>query len=168
MIIPAGAKVSAELLSDALPLVVMAVVDSSATNDVASDSVTGMVLALAADSSYLIDGYVGYSAGAAGDMRVSWSAPDGWTGSWSWLGLDPNSVGSVGNMLAISIGVIEGVSILMGGSDSFDGALAARLCMFVETDANAGDLQMRFAQVTASGTPTIIRQGSWLRAQKVT
>lgn len=168
MIIPAGAKVSASLLGDALPLVAMAVLDSTATNDVTQGDVTGMVLALAASSTYLIDGYLAYSAGAAGDASVSWSSPNGWTGSWTWFGLDPNSVSSVGNMNAVSVGVIEGVAQLLGGSDSFDGAVAARLSMFVETDTEAGNLQMRFAQVVASGTPTVIRQGSWLRAQKVT
>jgi hypothetical protein len=168
VVIPAGTRIPAELLSDALPLAVVLAADVSAINDITSDNVPGLTLTLAAASTYLIDGYLAYTAGATGDIRLSWSAPNGWTGSWSWLGLDQASVGSVGNINVLSVGVIEGVAVPFGGSDLFGSTLAARLCMYVETDAEAGDLVPRFAQVVSSATPTTVRQGSWLRAQKVT
>lgn len=168
MIIPAGAKVSAELLADALPLMAMVVNDTTVTNSTTFVEITGLVLPLAASSTYLIDGYVAYSAGATGDAKFGWACPDGWAGHWSLMGLTATSTGSVGSLVGVRITPIEASAVALGGSDAFDGALAARLQMFVETDATAGNLQLRVGQLVSNGTPTIARQGSWLRAQKIT
>lgn len=167
MTIPAGTKISAALLGDALPLTAVVVIDTSATSTTTFAPAAGMVLALAANSTYLIDGYLAYSAGATGDFRAAWTCPDDWTGSWSWQGVASSSTGGSGNMNAARVdGDLEAFYALLGGSDTLGGALAARLGMYVETGA-AGNLQATFTQNTSNGTPSVVRQGSWLRAQKV-
>jgi hypothetical protein len=168
MNIPAGAKISADLLSDALPLTVMAVNDTPATNTTTQLDAAGLVLPLAASSTYLLDGYLAYTATVPADIRLTWSAPDGWAGNWSWLALAPGGINSTGDMNAVNHVLLEGVGLNLAGSDLFGGTLAAALRMYLATDATAGNLQLRFAQLAAAGTPTVVRQGSWLRAQKVT
>jgi hypothetical protein len=165
--IPAGTKISAALLGNALPLSAVVTSDTTVTSSTSFVDAAGMVLALAASSTYLIDGYLAYSAGATGDIQVAWSSPDGWSGSWSWQGLGSAAVGGAGDMNGVRIGPnIEAFSVVLGGSDSFSGALAARLGMYIATDATAGSLQLRFAQNVSNGTASVVRQGSWLRAQK--
>lgn len=169
MTFPAGAKIRASQLNEAFPLHAMAVTDTSVTNSTTLVVAAGLALPLDADAQYAIDGYLAYSAGLAGALRIRLGQqPAGsWTGHWNFFGLAPGAVGSVGSLNAVRIGDISGNLLLLAGSDSFSGALAARIAGYIDTDTGGGNLQVQFAQAAASATPTIVRQGSWIRARRV-
>lgn len=166
MTFPAGAKIRADEINEAFGLLAMAVNDTAVTNSTTAVSAAGLVLPLEADTQYVLDGYIAYSAGAAGDMQIRLHEPiGGWAGHWNFFGLQPGAINSVGELNAVTIGGF-GSLLLLAGSDAFGGTLAARLLGFVATDENAGNLTVQFAQGASSGTPTVIRAGSWIRARK--
>lgn len=164
----AGAKVRASVINGALPLYGRVTTDTTVTSSTTLVVATGFAIALEASSTYVCDGYMAYSAGATGDLKVAWTVPTGATGHWCLYGLDTASTGSIGSIDArrqTAFGT--GTTQAIGGSDSFSGALACLPRLYIVTDTTAGDLGLQFAQNTSSGTSTIMRVGTWIRAVKV-
>lgn len=168
MTFAAGQKLSASELNDLLFLFGVATVDTTKTSSTALGDATGLSVALEASSTYIIDGYLAYTAGATGDLKVALSAPSGATGSWGLYGLVTSSTASVGDISAVRVDAFgDANTATAGGSDSFSGALLCVPRGYITT-TDAGTLQLRFAQNTSSGTSTVIEAGSWLRLLKVT
>ncbi len=164
----AGARLLASTVNAALPIYAMATADTTKTSSTTLGDVTGMVLALEASSTYIVDGYLGYVAGATGDIKLAWTVPSGTTGHWCCYGLVTGSTGSVGDLNALRIAAFgDANTLLLGGSDSNSGLLAALPRLYVVTDTTAGSLQLRMAQNTSNATSTVVKLGSWLRAVKV-
>jgi hypothetical protein len=155
--LPAGARLLASEINAALPIYMRASSDTTKTSSTALGDATGMTLELEASSTYVMDGYLAYTAGATGDLKVAWTVPTGTTGHWCLYGLYARRITAFGDANTQSI----------GGSDSLSGSLAALPRLYVVTSTTAGDITMRFAQNTSSGTSTIIRIGTWVRAVKV-
>jgi hypothetical protein len=165
--IPAGARVLASEINAALPIYGRCTTDTTKTSSTTLGDVTGFAIALEASSTYVMDGYIGYTAGATGDLKIAWSVPTGTTGHWCPYGLSTASTGGVGDLDARRITAYgDANTASIGGSDS-PTALGCLPRLFVVTDTTAGDMVLRFAQNTSSGTSTIIRVGTWIRAVKV-
>jgi hypothetical protein len=166
--LPAGARLLASEINAALPIYMRASSDTTKTSSTALGDATGMTLELEASSTYVMDGYLAYTAGATGDLKVAWTVPTGTTGHWCLYGLSTASTASVGDLDARRITAFGDANTQsIGGSDSLSGSLAALPRLYVVTSTTAGDITMRFAQNTSSGTSTIIRIGTWVRAVKV-
>lgn len=161
----AGQKLRASDLNDALPLFAYATVATSRTSSTTLLDADGLALALAASSTYIVDGYLAYTAPDGGDFKAAWTIPSGATGHWTLFGLGTATTGSIGDISAYRRTSFT-TAISLGGSDSFSSLLVALPRAYIVT-TNAGTLQMQFAQDSSSGTATTVDIGSWLRAQKV-
>jgi hypothetical protein len=160
----AGQRLYASEFNAVIPISSRATGDLTRTSSTALTDVPGMICALEANKLYAIDGYVGYTAGETGDLKVALLAPTGATGHWALYGLSTASTGSIGDLdarRATAFGT--GTTQAVGGSGSFNGDLACLLRGYVDTSSTAGDLEMVAAQNASSGTATVVREGSWLR-----
>ncbi len=166
--IPAGAKVRASDINNSLPLMGYAVADSTKTSNTTLADATGVVVALQANSTYILDGYIAYNAGATGDLKVAWTVPAGTTGHWGLYPIAVASTASVGDLDARRIDAYGDANIQAGGgSDSFGGIMVALPRGYIVTSGTAGNFQLRFAQNTSSVTSTVIKIGTWIRVLKV-
>lgn len=164
----AGAKLRASDVNAALPIYMRASADTTKTSSTTLGDVTGMSLALEASSTYVLDGYIAYTAGATGDLKVAWTVPTGTTGHWCLFGISSASTGGVGDLDARRIDAYGDANPqTIGGSDAGSSLVACQPRLYVLTSTTSGTMQMRFAQGTSSGTSTIVRIGSWIRAVKV-
>lgn len=159
----AGQKLRASDLELATPLMAFATSVTTRTSTTTLADATGLVIPLAADALYALEGYLAYTAGATGDMKVAFTVPAGTTGHWALYPIATASTGSIGDLDArrqTSFGA--GTTQAAGGSDSFGGDLACPVLGYIDTAGTAGNLQLQVAQNTSSGTSTVIQSGSWL------
>ena len=121
----AGAKVRASVINGALPLYGRVTSDTTVTSSTTLVAATGFAIALEASSIYVADGYMAYTAGATGDLKVAWTGPTGITGHWCLYGLSTASTGSIGDIDARrQTAYGTGTTQAIGGSDAFSSALA--------------------------------------------
>jgi hypothetical protein len=164
----AGSRLTAAAVNAALPLYALLLGAVSKTSSTTLSAVTGFAIPLEANSTYVMDGYLAYIAGATGDLKIAFVGPTGTTGHWCLYGLSTASTGSFGDLDArrqTAFGT--GTTQAIGGSDSFSGSLAAVPRLYVVTSSTAGDFTMQYAQNTSSATATTISSGTWIRAVKV-
>lgn len=163
----AGQKVRASELNDAVPIIGYTTSDSTATSTTTLANVTGLSVSLDASTTYIMDGYLAYTANETADIKFAITVPTGASGHW---GLYPittsgvNAVGSVNGQRNTAFG--DATTQAASGS-----ALAgnAMLCLprgYVVT-SSAGTLQFRFAQNTSNATGSVVKTGSWIRLLKV-
>lgn len=164
----AGQKLRASTINNALPLMAIAGSDKSVTSSTTLAAVTGLSVPLAANTTYVWDGYFGYTAAEAGDLKVAFTAPSGATGSWSLHQLVSTSTGGTGDLDARRE-TTYGTSTtqVAGGSDSGSGQMACLPHGHVVTSSSTGNLTVYVAQNTSSATATVLSGGAWLRVQRV-
>lgn len=160
-------QLTAAELNAAFPLTSFADADTSRTSSTTFLDADGLVVELEANSQYAIDGWISYVAGATGDLKVQLLVPTGAGGSWGMYALSTTSTGSVGTVQANRAPVGAGNALTAGGSASFSGAMNALLRGYIATGDTPGELQLQFAQNTSNATATTIKEGSWIRAQKI-
>lgn len=164
----AGQKLRASELNAVIPIFGVVAADQTKTSNTTLADVTGLSVAVEADSTYALDGHIAYDAGATGDLKMAFTSPTGTTGSWGLYGLGTSTTGSVGDVDGHRIdGFTASDTATAGGSASFSGFMVAPIRGVVITDSTAGTLQMQFAQNTSNGTSTIIKVGSWIRIVKI-
>lgn len=122
-----------------------------------------LVLALAASATYQIWGWVKYSqnlaiSGTSG-IVVGFTIPAGATWEWSSHGTAGTaSATTYDTVLATGTGTR---SLASNGATTMTFAPIGNL-----TTTSAGSLQMQWAQVSSSATPTTVYLGSWLQARR--
>lgn len=164
----AGQKVRASEVNDLIPVYARLTADRTATSSTTLTAATGLVVALEADTRYALTGYLAYTAGATGDLKVALAAPTGTTGHWTLYAQDTAATAGSGSIVAkraTSFGT--GTTQSAAGEDGAGGHMACLPRGFINTAASAGSLQVHFAQNTSSATSTILRAGSWLRVIKL-
>lgn len=168
MTFTAGQKLRASELNDNLNIIGYVAADVTKTSNTTLADMTGFAVAVEANTTYLVDGYVAYVAGNTGDIKLAFTAPTGATGHWGVAGLDTTSLTSAGLLTAVRKDAFGDANTLaLGGTNS--GALPALAFLvraFIVTSSTAGTLQGRFAQNVSNATSTVIKTGSWLRAVK--
>lgn len=169
MTFAAGTKLRVGELNQALAVLVRSTADVSRTSSTTMIDATGLTVPLAANATYLLDGYLAYLAGATtGDLRVALTVPTSTTGHWALFAADLNAVDAGGNVITRRLETFGDANFLTaGGSNYILPGVMCTLRAYIATGSTAGNLQVRFAQNTTSTTATTIKAGSWLRAQRV-
>jgi len=128
-------------------------------------NVTGLAVPVAANAFYAIDGYIVYNCtNTSPDLKLAWTTPASVTGNWTTLGAGTGIAGSTEETTP-NVGARGwGLNFLIGGND-FN--LGACLRGNLATAGTAGTLQLQFAQATAIAVNTLIRAGSWIRAERL-
>lgn len=161
----AGQKIASEDLTNALGTLGVATSDTTKNANTTLGDATGLAVALDANSTYILDGYIAYSSGATPDIKFAFSIPSGMTGHWTLFGQTTSATASVGSIDAhYSTSFIS--AIAAAGSDSFSSLMTVIPHAYLVT-TNAGTLQLQFAQNTSNASNTIVKAGSWLRVLKV-
>lgn len=164
----AGAKLRASEINAVLPIFDLLGTTISKSSSTTMTDVTGLAVAVEANSTYVWDGYIAFNAGATGDFRCAWAVPASTTGHWAMWGLSTGSTGGVGTMNGARIdGYGDANFLTAGGSDAAGGVMAVAPRGYLVTAGTAGSFQMRYAQNTSNATALAIVSGSWLRLVKV-
>lgn len=167
MTFTAGQKLRASEINDLINAVDYVNTDLSVTSSTALAS-SDIAVALEANTTYVLDGFIAYNAGATGDFKIALNGPTGATGSWAAMGLATSTTASVGSINGVRLDAFTDTQVLsLGGSDSLGSALYALLRGVITTGATSGSLVLRYAQNTSNGTASILKNQSWIRAGKV-
>jgi hypothetical protein len=122
---------------------------------------TDMAIPMLASEKYIFEAVIFYNAPTAGDIKIAWTVPASATGAWGAMGRDPTTTT---NLNAVSFSAFGDAN-----TASFGGT-AANETIFVNggvvNSSTPGNLQLRVAQLTASGT-TIVRASSLIIAHRV-
>lgn len=156
-LIQAGQRITAVLLNSIGPLGVIKGADQSVTSSTALVNDNALTVPLVAGATYLFDCYLDYEGGTTGasDLKWQWSIPAGATMRY---GADyPSTSG-----LAVTIGTNTAATVPHAGTNGAGTLMSARMKGSVTMSSTAGPLQLQWAQVTSSGTATIIHSQSYL------
>lgn len=163
--IAAGQRVTASLLASMLPLSVVKATDEQRSSNTTMTTDNALTLAVAANATYLFEGYVSYSqnlgASSTAGIKIGWTAPIGATLTWSSDGTDGPT--SLTGQDATSQPITQTRSLPANGVTSMRAAPTGLLT----TGGTAGAFALQWAQVSSSATPTIVRAGSWVRLIRV-
>lgn len=163
----AGARLTATAINSIIPTFAVVLTSQTKTSSTTLSTLTGFAIAMEANSTYVMDGYLAYIAGATGDLKVAFVGPTGTTGHWCLYGLSTAATSVSGDLDArrqTAFGT--GTTAAVGGSDTLSGVLACIPRLYVVTSSTAGDLTISFAQNTSSATGSTISAGTWIRAVK--
>lgn len=135
--------------------------DQSITNDVILGDITGLGLAVAANSVYKMELFVVYDTGGTPDIQFGLTFPAGATGTW---GASParRAADADADFTAVSIATAINAGGVAAGT-----VLSASYRGLIITSGTAGTLQVQFCQATTSATATIVKNDSYLYLTKV-
>jgi len=108
-----------------------------------------------------------YNGATGGDLRMHFEVPSGATGAWNIMGLTAGVTTFTGEMTSIGApGFGSGNSLAFGaGGSANDDVCFANFV--VQNGANAGNLNLFWAQRVSNATPTIIRANSSIVAHRM-
>jgi hypothetical protein len=138
--------------------------DATRTSTTTTTTDPDMIVALAANTNYLIEFYMMIS-GTAGDFKLAWNAPAGSTVyRWS-LGPDVGATSNSNVTMRTSIHVPASEPAFGVFSDtSWSGA---KETIIVLNGATAGNLQLKWAQNTSNAAVTTLRANSFMLVRKI-
>lgn len=155
----AGAKLRAatlsSLISEIRPITARKTVDETVNNSAVLQDDDELFVALAASTTYRIALDLVWNSGTTPDFKYDWTVPSGATGLYTVTATSGAAL-FLGSLAFASGGNLDG-----SGSDlfsRFEGELVT---------TNAGTLRLRWAQVAATVSNTVVRAGSLLVATKV-
>jgi len=153
----------------AFPRTVVKPVDESVSNSSTYQDDDHMFMSVEANAQYMLEVFLRYNAPSNGvDLITAWSYPSGTTFAWSPLGQNagqpPNRDDSTLQVISVTEGATAFVDL--SGYDGGD-AVAYLRGIFVRVGGTGGTVRFRWAQGGPSGSPTIIRAGSYLHARRV-
>lgn len=170
MVFNAGQKVRAQELND-LVLGVVMTADVTRTNSTTFANATGLVMPLAANATYGLDGWLHWTSPQAADIKLQYTFPAGATGQWAGIGprINEDPTGDTTPRINyIDFGSVPLTSFLQfTGDDIGSPTFVSAMPRGYIVTTNSGNLQLQFAQVTANASPTILRRGSWLRVTRL-
>lgn len=144
--------------------------DTARANTVTITADPHLTLAVAANTDYVLDGFVRYSAtNPSGGIALGWTAPASATMDWSpgmAVSYDTQGTPSIEQQSFTITSGAGGVGLGSGGaSNPF--IIVARPYGLLRVAGTAGNITMRWAQQTLHADATVVRFGSWLRITKV-
>ena len=131
--------------------------DETITSSTSFQNDDHLLVALAANATYLMRAQLMYSAATAADIKTEFAVPSGTTGELK-VGAFGSGVSAAAELANLTDTVI------------FDGnALDAMALMFgtVTVSSTAGNLQLRWAQFASNGTGSVLRAGSYLEVIRI-
>lgn len=123
-----------------------------------------LVGAIDANATYQWEATIFYDSSTTADIKFAFTTPTFTTMRWSIVGLATTAATNEGDV-RIQTAAASGSSIQVGGI-GVGTIITAKIEGFIATTA-AGNLQLQFAQQAADPTNTTIRQGSYMRAWRV-
>lgn len=153
----------------AVPQTVVKPVDESVSNSSSYQDDDHLFMQVAANAQYMMEVFLTYNAPSSGvDLITAWSFPSGTTFAWSPLGPNAGQSTNVDQATLQMISITE-ASTAFTDLEGYDGgdAVAYLRGIFVRVGSAGGTVRFRWAQGGPSGTPTIIRAGSYLHARRV-
>lgn len=178
--IPAGTRLTAELLRSMLPVVARKTADTSraATTTPAADP--HLQFEVEAGAVYIMDGWIKYDGPAAADLNVDWTAPSGSLGEWlGWAaGHSPVITFSAAGAVQTDTQGGRGYPVRTETNDiasarSFGclGTGVTPLTMIVNgtlrVGSTGGTYSCDWAQLTSDASPVTLYTDSWLRLQRI-
>jgi len=161
-----GMRITSGRLNRALPVEVRKLVTSSRTSDTALAADTELVLPLLANTSYLVKGTLLVSGGdGAGDFQYGWE----WTNTMTVImggggPVDSIASGTSGSaQFAYAAVDTSSPSASIGYAASATG-MNVQISATVEVGASAGNLSLRWAQLSSNVTASNLLVGSVLTA----
>lgn len=139
--------------------------DITKVSSTAMSNITGLSFSLAANSRYLLDGFVSYYSIDGVDLRLAFTGPAGMTVSWGCTGLVTAATLQAGDTDFASFETYGDAAFQVVNTET-DTALIVRPGGYFATGATTGTLQMRFAQNVSNAASLVIKRGSWLRLYK--
>jgi hypothetical protein len=154
--------VTAPASGGVIPKIVRKSANETVNNSAALQDDDELLLALAANEVWEFEALVDYDSGTTPDFKVAFTVPVGATLRWASPGCSDGS------------GTIYGGSQVTssGGTRAFIGTgvgtlILARLVGKVINGANAGNLQLQWAQSTAAGSDTTVHANSTLKCWRL-
>lgn len=139
--------------------------DTSRSNDAAPSNDPDLVIAVAANSTYEINGIVfATSASTTPDIAIQMNGPAGSAGLWQTVA--PPTAATTDDSTVRTIATAVGSSRTYGlqtGSQIFGFPLNG----MIETAGTAGNFAIAWAQSTSNATATTVKQYSWVSLTKV-
>lgn len=134
---------------------------ASITSNVTLADVSGLAVALLANTTYSGTITMVYDTGATPDAKFGLTVPASTTGTWSG-GAVRNTADTAANFTAQSIATAYSVGGVAAGT-----VVVARFDVTIITSATAGNLQVQAAQDTTSATALIVKAGSKIELRAV-
>ncbi len=148
MAFQAGQKVRASEINRGIPTIARATADTTVNNTTTLVNAVGLVVPVEADAHYWWRCLLAFNGNATADIKLAWTVPSGADGFW----------GSVDESVRVD-------DYGAAATYTIDGAnTVAELSGWLDTSAAAGNLQLQFAQNTATAVNTIVRAGSMLQS----
>ncbi|MGQ5576776.1 hypothetical protein [Streptomyces sp. ECR3.8] len=162
----AGQRITGLLLQSMLPTFARKVTDTSLTATTTLTNDPDLQLSLAANATYRVEFYIGYSSLAAAGFKTAWSVPSGTTGLRScWgVGTSPTSPSLPTGDGRWGIHALA-TAAEYGTRDSTNQAMVWETGEINTTDA--GTLAFQWAQVTSNANATRVAARSYLRMERL-
>lgn len=166
MLIQAGTRVTAALLTSLAPQSVIKGADETTVSNTSLHNDNALLLPLIASATYIFALYLDFESattgsGGAGDIKWGWSVPSGTKMRYTVMNKTTGGVADDGltwDETGVPTAGGRGAGVLAG----------VKLEGTVMAGATAGTLQFRWAQNTSNGTATIVHAQSSLELRRST
>lgn len=140
--------------------------DESVSSTSALQNDDELLVAIGANETWIVEFHIAYNAGTGGDIKWSLNVPSGATGRIQTHGLGAGAATiDASNVLFSSTDLTDTIGANFGGGGSNDTIMEIKALII--NGATPGNVQFRFAQLTSSGTATIVRSNSYALATRV-
>lgn len=174
----AGQDITSDNLNEMIPKVAFKASNTARLSTTTPAADPDLQFTLAANATYIMDGFVKYSSPTAAAFQVDWSAPSGATGDWTACGVG-TPVKSATGTTVVSAPATSNASGYMVRMETTDVTSARSFGSIVETiptvlqingtikTTNGGTYSFDWAQLSSTATNTTVYANSWLRLQRV-
>lgn len=140
--------------------------DTSKTSDATMAVDTDMTMILALQTNYALTGLIIFDASQTGDFKMSLAVPTNATIQWTGVGPASSHTSTVGISSVTTQQCTSGFVQAWGGAAAGT-PVAVPITGIVKSADVFGNLTMSWAQNTADATPTILKNGSWLKLEPI-
>jgi len=141
--------------SDTEVLFALKLTDESLTSSTTLQNDDTLLFPVEASATYEFTATVVYVGNTTGDFKLAFTFPSGatlyWVGKGTPIGLDN------------SFGAASGTSLAYSGETTNQSIVVQAV---LTTGSTAGTLQLQWAQNTSNATATVVKTGSFIRAQR--
>jgi len=148
-----------------VPLAAFKSADESVTSSTVLQNDDVLVVALAANATYLMICYLNYEGGTQGasDLKVGWTVPASTVMAYQHIGV--TTAGTITQASAATTS--DQTNVPAYGTNGAGNTLGALLLGTVKSAGTPGNLQMQWAQNTSNGTATKVKAGSALVLHRI-
>ena len=127
--------------------------------------VDDLLIAMLANQKWIFEGFLITDGPLGADIKLAFTVPAAATLAWSALSIIES--GTSGQNLGLTNVIEASGTVTLVGTLGSGTKTAVRIWGTVLNGANAGNLQLQFAQATSDGSGCSIWQNSWLKAHEL-